>query len=423
MCAVSLLGGCAQDEMTWSGTPADWVSIDRTFGGSPVVSAFNNDGVEYQFLIDTGHPGALIADATAFPYLNPVAGFDSSDFEMFGMQFRDVPVHLTDRVSYERMGFHGILGSELLENFALDLDYVEQRAALSEAESIHRIAAQAEVDEPIEISLRRTGLDQSRLALNTWIEGREIQSWLDTGAAFPVAYSTLQSFLNLDTDRPRLGGISALTTSGITWGYVTRVGSMSIGLPSPAGDDEEPVDPADQERLELASIAAMVFPNHPEPDDIFSHRLGISLGTSVLERYVVRIDYKREALTLYPHQNTEQFLANPWRDLGFAMQSDADGYIVQGAWQGTEAADADLEPGDRVLAIDGVSLSELSWKDLVAVRNGYEVDERIDVELSREGVEPWTVELPVVDWLPDYLGTEDAAAEDDLGTEGDPSGE
>lgn len=409
--------------MTWSGTPPAFVDMDRSAGGSPIITATDRDGNTYRLLVDTGHPGALLASEESFSDVDG-GGFTFLDLELFGIDFRGVPTTVTRRLNPVQTGFDGILGAGVLRHFALDLDYVGRRAALrpdEEGDVSQRLPALTDVDDEQVFLLSPTGLDGSRLAFDAVIEGRDSQAWIDTGAIHPVAYRALQPFLDLDPDRPRLWGISALTTAGLEQGFLTRVANVAITQSARVdeapdeGDDDAPDAPPeaaaeeDLAPLELLSVPAMVFPDRREPADIFNQRLAMSIGTSVLERYVSRIDYKHSRLHLWKHHDTSQFVDNPWRDLGFALELTGQGFAVLGVWQDTVAADADIDAGDRVLAIDGTPLEGLGWAGIVDLRNRFVPGAELEVELSREGVEPWTIVLPVVDWLPEY-GAPDAAA-------------
>jgi hypothetical protein len=405
-----LLGGCAQEEMTWSGSAPAYVSLERSFSGSPVVIATDEIGGQHRLLVDTGSPGALIVAESAFADVDTGGALAALDLEVFGLSFRAIPTQITSRLNPDMTGFDGIIGAELLRHFALDLDYVGRRAALRPDEDVahvsQRLPALADVGDEQVFQLTATGLGGSRLAFDATIEGRDSQVWIDTGAAYPVAYDALQPFLDLDPDRPRLGGISALTSSGVVSGYVTRVGDVQARqaplVDDPEGEAALEATPEAFTPLLLASVSTMVFPDRPEPADIFSQGLAMSLGTSVLERYVTRIDYKHSRLHLWQHNDTSRFVDNPWRDLGFALELTGEGFAVLGVWQDTVAADADIAAGDRVLTIDGAPLEGLDWEGLVEIRNRFLPGAELAVELSRQGREPWTVVLPVVDWLPDY---------------------
>jgi elongation factor Tu len=345
--AALLMGGCAQDEMSWSGTPPAFVEMERSGGGSPIITATDRDGNTFRLLIDTGHPGALLASQEGFSNVD-AAGFTFLDLELFGLDFRGIPTTMTTRVGPSTTGFDGILGAGVLRHFALDLDYVGQRASLrpdEDGDVSQRLPELSDVGDEQVFLLSPTGLDGSRLAFNAVIEGRDSQAWIDTGAVHPVAYRELQPLLEDDPDRPRLLGISALTTRGVEQGFLTRVADVEVAQAARVGDSEGEAKiaeaPEEVAPLALFSVPAMVFPERREPADIFNHRLAMSVGTSVLERYVSRIDYKHSRLHLWPHNDTTRFVDNPWRDLGFALALGGEGFTVLGVWQDTVAADAD----------------------------------------------------------------------------------
>jgi hypothetical protein len=82
--------------------------------------------------------------------------------------------------------------------------------------------------------------------------------------------------------------------------------------------------------------------------------LGVNLGGNLLRRFVVTIDYPRRRVMLAPGAHyAEPFLADASGLVLGAEASDFRTFVVRAIVPGSAAADAQLEPGDGIVAIDG----------------------------------------------------------------------
>ena len=81
---------------------------------------------------------------------------------------------------------------------------------------------------------------------------------------------------------------------------------------------------------------------------------GVNLGGNILRRFILTIDYPRRTLTLEPNSH----YADPFPADASGLVLKAEGsnfrtFIVQGIVPGSPAADAKLQEGDQIVAVDG----------------------------------------------------------------------
>ncbi len=123
-----------------------------------------------------------------------------------------------------------------------------------------------------------------------------------------------------------------------------------------------------------------------------------NIGSGTLRRFTVTLDYGHRVAWFVPNQD---FAAPDVFDRsGMRLLANADGSLkVSAVTVGGAAEKADLEIGDRILAIDGLASGTVSLSDLRDRFKG-PVGTRYVLSMSRDGSEPHDVALVLAD-LPD----------------------
>lgn len=357
------------------------------FDGNVVVEATLNGQGPFAFILDTGGAAILTPDAAAALRLNPVgagsgggagAGRVSVQYtrvertQIGGMTLRNQPF-VVIALSYDavergaRPPLAGILGVELFERFAMQLNYHEKTLAF----------------EPLSGYRHRGG-----------------------GVALPIFFSDDEPLLvakidgisgdvGLDT-----GNSGTLIVQGIWADRHQLKQQMMSGYPSlgfgMGGASSNWTSRAD---FEIAGhrFARIIAHYAPDTKGAFSSRTESgNVGNEILANFTLDFDYGHGQIWFEPVPSAPQ---RPFGRAGVNwIKEHAEAFKVVAVAAGSPAAEAGLKVNDEIVAINGTSSNQLSGRDFSrAVR--LPPDTKLTFSIVRAG-QPQTVVLVLKELLP-----------------------
>lgn len=241
-------------------------------------------------------------------------------------------VALDEMTKVEGVTQHGIIGYETFRRFVTRIDYGARTITLIDP---HRFdPATAGVAVPFRI-------DGTNIIVAARIDGQDGGFILDTGSRGSVTLATAFAKAH-GFDPDRVAGVRGVTGwgfGGVSRGVALRPASFSIGpfvLQRPVVD------------LSTDTGGAFADPS-----------IAGNIGGGVLKRFVVTLDYDHATLYLKP-------VRGPIADLdtfdraGLWINRSPAGYKVVEAIAGAPAAEAGLQAGDDIIAVNGISARRLS---------------------------------------------------------------
>ena len=249
------------------------------------------------------------------------------------------------RVLAPRLGqdFDGILGSNFIEQFVVEVDYLNRHLKLHDKKSFSYTGPGEIV--PIQLRHGHPILDATVLATaNSPIKGKFI---LDLGAGLALAFYSpfvnshqlLQG--NIKTIRS-LGGAGA---GGETVGQVGRIIEISIGR----FKVNQPITLFSQDKA-----GAFADPT-----------LSGNIGARIASKFRLFLDYDRNRIIFEPNQNFDQ----PFDQAQSGMSLIAEGadyrsFRVRSLLENSPASEAGLQQDDIIESINGQSVKELTLSRL-----------------------------------------------------------
>jgi Aspartyl protease len=377
----------------------DWV---------PSMEVVLDGGEPAFFLLDTGAPVTL-ADTDDFPEL--AEGWHDLDLVLDQLRFSSVEVGALDVFGFTQnraVRLSGIIGGNLLADFALSFDYRDARVWMEDGPpaELPEAVAGGNVDDPVEIDARVEGggffrvagetreIGATRFLVRAAVEDQSDENgfWalVDSGASSVVLSNELLEELG-DQGRPRLDGIPVGTQGGAQTAYLTRVWSMRVG-------------DAANGAVEQTSVPVLSLPD----DGVFeaiSDEVGLELkgivGGMFLRRYLATLDYPGEAMRLLPYVSSEHIDPLEFVGLGFELVAAGDEWLVAVVYPGTDADAEGLLVGDTVAELAGEPTAGRSFDALDATIRSRDVGDEIAVGIAR-GDEIEQLLVSVEDLLPAF---------------------
>ncbi len=231
-----------------------------------------------------------------------------------------------------------VLGNEVFNAFAVDIDFAHHRLALRNPDSLTKPAGAAEVplvrikDRSVPVSIEGAPAVPFEFDLG---DG----SPLDIYPAYYVPHKLLDARPTSQVEAGGVGGFHGETVATI-------------------------------KRLSLAGMRFVNVPTDFTPDTASANNSNLLLGTvglPILSRFHLIVDYSHDRLFATPDPSA---VGAPFaRDrLGMTLIKHADVAEIHFVSPGGPAEAAGLRPGDRVEAIDGRPVGALSDADLTALR-------------------------------------------------------
>lgn len=314
--------------------------------------------------IDTGSP-LVIVDVAKFPGLmlanvtQPMANLTVGSLTIDGIPL--LPMQIGS--SMDPLNFAGLFGGNVMQQFAIRLDYAHPDLAFRIGTPPMEMATDG-VETPgdaVSFSLQGGGAGRlgangpviifksTRIPLTVELEGAARSFILDTGASETTVKSTVYSAIRSD-GRAEISGLPISTVMGPTTAHVTRVRTLKVGGAS------------------VANAAVMMIGDQitPTGDELLSnietevgHPVDGLLGGNFLREFMVTIDYPGGMLHLQRY--TAAVIVDEFKRVGFELGpgSGAHRYSVGVVYQGTDAAAKQLSVGDEVVSVDGQELDTL----------------------------------------------------------------
>jgi hypothetical protein len=272
----------------------------------------------------------------------------SVDIELNGLHpvQRDILVLEEEYLSLDEITgrpIHGILGSSFFRNVIVQIDFRKRNIILHDPAYFHTPGEHYGVFD-ITVRSGKPYLHGSiTLADATQVE---VVLLVDTGAGLPLL---LHNNTNAQLDLPdhHIVGRLGLGLGGVVEGYLGRIEALTIG------DLHFP-----QMLTSFQDLSRSVL------SDTIRFRNGL-IGTQLLSRFHVYIDYLREKLYLraLPNYN-RRFRMDKSGLIVFATGVKLNNYIVQDVVAQSPASDADIRPGDRILKLQGLPAEYFTLDDI-----------------------------------------------------------
>lgn len=276
-----------------------------------------------------------------------------------GYALRDQTFYVVDLGRWseiEGASVDGVLGPEAFERIVLTLDYARRLLTLTDP-----AAFQAPVNA---VSLPLRFVERLPLVAAS-VDGRAGEFAIEPGMRGPLTLhgGFVREHELLDRYPHGHESVVGWGISGPTRGFATRVGALEIGgLRAPAV-----VTTLQTEERRLPGARAVAG----------------SIGGRLLARFTVTIDFVGRRLLLQPNAA----LATPDAHDRSGMWLNLDGadLIIDALQPNGPAARAQLQPHDRIVAVDGVPATELTLAGVRAKFRSSPVDTRVRVTARRDG--------------------------------------
>lgn len=400
-----MLSGCGPsdhpvDRLTYDGVPGSPAEL-HLYQDTPVVdvrlmkkrsSGAWEDG---WFMVDSGSPITIVEEGMYNTSLS-VERFDL--FEAFGMTFFDlrlVPLDLFEPYS----PLSGVIGGDILRHFTLALDYRHMTAYLFEEYDDLLPVTVPEILPSVSITFSLLGggvmilpeggevtAAATRVTVTVEVEGMDVVAVVDTGASAPVLTPALaESLMERRPERPVLEGIIVDTASGLAEATMTRVARMTLG------------------DAEATSVPCMWV-----HDELFMYYLSREIGQPVtmllggafLRNFFLVMDYPRTVIHLAPYSDLSHIDSREYVFVGFSLIEWEGAAHVDTVYPSTDAERKGVRQGDRVVSVDGETVSTPS--EAAALVDLHQTGEDVLFVLQR-GSE--SLEIPVLleDLLPPFV--------------------
>lgn len=301
-----------------------------------------------RMLVDTGSPFTLV-DPAAFTGLS-LTGGPTVDLDIgFGpVTVANVPALTVDVATMDRLNLGGIVGGNLLREFTTTFDYRDGTFQLGAG------ALPPDVEDPAtdigfllegggraRVNAETVVFPATRIPLTVTVEGVDHPFVLDTGASEVTVRQSLFDSLVAD-GRARASGFPVTTAAGPTSAQVTRLRTLSV-----AGQALTDVAAMTLGDTLLDSIAGEV-----------DHPIDGLLGGNFLREFLVTVDYPRGTVQLRRYA-TRDHVVDEFHRVGISIGASASGARVVTVYEGTDAAQKGITPGDQLLSVDDRPLDPL----------------------------------------------------------------
>lgn len=344
----------------------------KDWGGRAAVQAFIGDQGPYLFHVDTGTPYAVILDTALAAGLGiavaPVADADDADarggvldaVRVGRAGFRGVPFETLD---FSRLGGGehpaGILGLPLFASCLLTLDHPGHQVRIATGE--------LRADDPDVVPYHLDPAHGTYVTLPLELAGRKIEAHLDTGS--PGEVTLLDG---MAAKLPLQGAPVHLGTAR------TPDGEAAIRSAVLDGDLVLAGYRAANPRLAFADLGPMK-----------ASGVG-NVGSGLLRHFEVTLD-QRTLLLRIREPKAEVANAGPapvvrqsrsGYTIGAMMRPEPDALVVAGLVPGGAAEAAGLEPGDRIVAVNGTPFADLGQGALGAA---FGAPDPVALRIERDG--------------------------------------
>jgi predicted aspartyl protease len=241
------------------------------------------------------------------------------------------------------MRIDGILGYEIFAKYVIEIDYAAQHVRLHDP-SRYRDAGRNAVPMTLEERLPVIRVDLARAAGGT----AEAKVELDTGltAGLMLTRTFVESNRIVDPVQPRLRITTGALLPGKVSAEVVRLPAVRVGS------------------FHLERIVTNITPTSEEAG-VSGNTVGL-LGAELLRRFTVVIDYPHSRLLLEPNAallEPDEFDMTGMSLAALVPQT----YSVRLVLEGSPAAEAGVQAGDVLVAIDGRPASQMALSTIRAL--------------------------------------------------------
>lgn len=278
--------------------------------------------------------------------------------ELGGYALRDAPFYLVDLERWRELegaSIDGVLGLEAFERVVLTIDYAARLLTVTEP------GAYRAPERAVRLPLR---LVEGLPRVAARVDGKEGEFAIEPATRGPLTLNS--GFVRQHELVDRYGhgheGVVAWGLGGAVRGYATRVGAFEWGglsAPHP--------------------VALLRTEDRPTG----SGALAGSVGGLLLTRFTVSFDFVGRALLLEP--NASLAAPDAHDRAGLWLNLDGEDLIIAALLPNGPAARAQLQPHDRLVAVDGVPATQLTLAGLRQRFATAPAGTRVKVTARRDG--------------------------------------
>jgi hypothetical protein len=348
-----------------------------------IISLLFNNTIPLKFIFDTGAEQTILTEKRITDFLQmdysrefSVVGADQSTIlkaylvrgvqlrmDKFQVSNKSILVLDEDYFEFEKftgLNIHGILGADVFRTYALKIDYQKRIISLYPYQKFNP-PGKSYTQVPIQISRNKIYIDaQATFEDQTKLP---VKLLLDTGAGLSIL---LYSDTHPDMKIPSkvISSQIGFGLGGFLEGYLGRIQSLEFS--------EFKFSGVTTNFQELGDLLDSTLTNE---------RNGI-LGSQILMRFTVIIDYVRGNLYLKPHKDYEQpFKFDKSGLILIAGGKYLNEFFVHKTIENSPAELIGLMPGDRIISINGVPKSFLTLESIsekLKKKNGKKINLKID---------------------------------------------
>ena len=342
------------------------------------------NGVKRRFLVDTGATTVIdksIYDKSEFEWvmnevvhdadsrLDTVAIVKIRSLKIGSVEIQNTIAAVSDLSHFKCLNVVGMLGANVLAHFDLEIDYDQQKLTL------HQDPVE---DSYLEAFERRIGFKENdqRIPLLT-VSWKAKQVDKQTPDRWHVRNMTLDVGSGGGVSVQKFYGTNPDFYDDKTWFYGFRTISL-FGV--------SPVDTSYYLRLNDFRIDEEVFDNTIVNSNsyVFNH-----VGNDFWEDYRVLISWHRKAVFL-KRTTPESEAILP--DHTISLYIVGDELIITGLYEHSRLHDEGLATGDRILSVNGVSMSDMTEEEFCIWTKGIEEDQLYDFKFEvKDGIKSITL--------------------------------
>jgi hypothetical protein len=391
----------------YTGTPGTPVNANFGFDLLADVAVQIGTNPSHLFTVDTGAPFVLL-DSTI--YTDHVPGVHTGEtLKTFNLTISDV-TEIAQPIPGDDPP--GIVGGDLLKHFAYTLDYVGNRAWLSDPfnkdDVPADVAAGNELDVPFDIygggsnflafdgctgANCHVDVPATRILLQATFEDAASPVWvlLDSGSSLVVLDPAVFAALADDPNRPTIEGASLGGVSGESDAFYTRVWRVKMNGSNGAASE-----------VSVDNVVSAVIPGDQLLASL-SEETGkpvkALLGGAFFRYFLTTVDYQKSMVRLSRYVDP-QIDPTDWIGPGFSI--DLNDNTAVAVYTNKSAAAQGLQNGDTILSIGSLMLAGQSQGVIVNAFLSYSLGDTMPITFSHNGGQTMSANVMVENLLPDY---------------------